>query len=34
MKKKFANKPQFVGLNMEALQAGYDRAKAALKEEK
>lgn len=34
MQKKFANKPQFVGLNMEALQAGYDRARAATQEEK
>jgi 2-oxoglutarate ferredoxin oxidoreductase subunit gamma len=34
MQKKFANKPQFVDLNMEALQAGYDRAKAAMQEAK
>ena len=32
MKKKFASKPQFVGLNMQALQEGYDRARAALGE--
>jgi 2-oxoglutarate ferredoxin oxidoreductase subunit gamma len=32
MKKKFASKPQFVDLNMAALQAGYDRAQAVMRE--
>jgi 2-oxoglutarate ferredoxin oxidoreductase subunit gamma len=34
MKKKFAKKPQFVELNMKALQEGYDRARAALGKDK
>lgn len=34
MRKKFATKPQFVELNMRALQEGYDRARAALAEDK
>jgi len=34
MRKKFAAKPQFVDLNMNALQEGYDRARAALGKDK
>jgi len=32
VKRKFASKPQFVGLNLEALQQGYDLAGAAMSE--
>ena len=32
VRKKFANKPQFVDMNLQALQEGYNRAKAVVTE--
>lgn len=34
VRKKFANKPQFVDMNVQAIQEGFDRARAAVGEEK